>query len=215
MIIIIIIGGRSQLLTCGKPICALSSKGSQGAMLIPITPRAAILLPRSAVQSALSDCFKQSSMAEFGSDRILFDLSNLAVLHRKSWFEGWKTYEILQGISGKNSHCISIQTPLENSFLDTVLLRPSKQGSNKPWETILQSFQLWIVHVEVSINEGPNGWFIRENPIQMDDLGVPPSMETPMWNTCTPTGLFILALQGYPITISASSLIHFEWSLAW
>ena len=55
----------------------------------------------------------------------------------------------------------------------------------------LTSLQTLMLNVKISIHHNiwvfpkigipQNGWFIMENPIKMDDLGIPPILETPIY----------------------------------
>ena len=55
--------------------------------------------------------------------------------------------------------------------------RSGEQGEGMPWSGAKTAWHIWMFP---KIGVPQNGWFVMENPIKVDDLGVALFLETPI-----------------------------------
>ena len=97
------------------------------------------------------------------------------------------TYVYIIHVLSKWTHPESLHTPWGRATDDLQIHQAGCGLTDHKWLVAIVLYGItpvisgsqWYLYMEVSINWGiQNGWFIRENPIKMDDLGVPPFQET-------------------------------------
>ena len=73
------------------------------------------------------------------------------------------------------------KTRASSTLLPSTIMLPKLQRFKKRNLLNVKSYEAIWVFPKIVVPQ--NGWFIRENPIKMDDLGIPLFLETPIWSS--------------------------------